>query len=69
MTDVIGQTLGPYRIEAELGSGGMGSVYLASAPPDQRRAVKILHPHLLESKGAFERFQREAEIGLRVEHP
>ena len=48
---MIGQQLGPYRIESELGSGGMGSVYLAGN--GQRVALKILHPHLLESADAL----------------
>jgi len=65
---LIGEQLGPYAIESELGSGGMGKVYLAQDGQRRRAAVKILHPHLLESAEALERFKREAEIGRRVEH-
>ena len=75
---MIGQQLGPYRIQSELGTGGMGRVYLADngqeglpaeAPKERRRvALKVLHPHVLESSDALERFQREAEIGRRVRH-
>ncbi|MHC4339991.1 MAG: protein kinase domain-containing protein, partial [Planctomycetota bacterium] len=63
---MIGEQLGGYAIQSELGSGGMGKVYLAQ--DGQRVALKILHPHLLESPEAVERFRREAEIGQRVEH-
>jgi serine/threonine-protein kinase len=59
--------LGPYTIEAELGSGGMGTVYRAQGP-DGVVALKVLHPHLLASAEARERFRREAEIGRRVVH-
>ena len=65
---MIGQQLGPYTIEAELGSGGMGTVYRATGP-DGPVAVKIVHPHLLDTPGFFKRFLREAEIGRKVEHP
>jgi len=65
---MLGKTLGPYRIESELGSGGMGKVYLAARDED-RFALKLVHPHLLESPGFFKRFLREAEIGKAVRHP
>jgi tetratricopeptide (TPR) repeat protein len=44
----------------------MGKVYLARN--GQRVALKVLHPHLLESQEAVERFRREAEVGQRVQH-
>ncbi|MHC4861225.1 MAG: serine/threonine-protein kinase [Planctomycetota bacterium] len=71
-----GTALGPYRIELELGSGGMGKVYRAAvegrAPGLERGtrvALKVIHPHLLETEGFFKRFLREAEIGKAVRHP
>ena len=71
---MIETQLSAYRILDELGSGGMGKVYLAelaekSAGLDQgqRVALKVIHPHLLETKGFFKRFLREAEIGQAVQ--
>jgi len=63
-----GKTLGAYRIESELGSGGMGTVWLATGD-GHRYAIKVIHSHLLESPGFFKRFLREAEIGQAVRHP
>ena len=67
--------LGPYVIERELGSGGMGKVYAASvgarAPGldvGMRVALKIVHPHLLELPGFFMRFMREATLGAGIRH-
>jgi tetratricopeptide (TPR) repeat protein len=64
---MIDKTLGPYTIDAELGSGGMGKVYRAKGP-DGIVALKIVHPHLLETPGFFKRFLREAEVGKAVRH-
>ena len=72
---MIGERLGPYRIDRELGSGGMGKVYAAvvegRAPGLAEGtvvALKVVHPHLLETPGFFKRFLREAEIGKAVIH-
>jgi len=62
---VIGERLGPYRILSELGAGGMGTVYLAEGD-EGKVALKVIHPHLVESGGIFKRFLREAELGRRV---
>jgi len=69
-----GAQIGPYRVLGDLGSGGMGKVYLAEvtghAPGldvGSRVALKVIHPHLLETPGFFKRFLREAEIGKSVE--
>ncbi|MHC4973898.1 MAG: serine/threonine-protein kinase [Planctomycetota bacterium] len=67
--------LGPYRLQDELGSGGMGTVYLAKTVGDapgldqgQRVALKLVHPQLLSTPGFFKRFLREAEVGKRIRH-
>ena len=66
---MIGTALGAYRIEEQLGAGGMGTVWLARDAEGLRCAVKVIHSHLLESPGFFKRFLREAEIGKAVRHP
>jgi predicted ATPase/predicted Ser/Thr protein kinase len=66
---LIGQQLGSYRIDSELGSGGMGTVYLAEDTKAGRQvALKVVHPHLLATPGFFKRFMQEAELGKRVRH-
>ena len=45
---MLGEILGPYRIDRELGAGGMGKVYAATGP-DGVVALKVVHPHLLET--------------------
>jgi serine/threonine protein kinase/tetratricopeptide (TPR) repeat protein len=67
-TPLVGAAVGSWRLVAELGSGGMGTVFLAESGAE-RRAVKVLHPHLLARPGSFKRFLREAEIGRKVRHP
>ncbi len=64
----LGSLLGPYVIDRELGSGGMGTVYAATGP-DGVVALKVVHPHLLETADAVERFRREVEIGQTIDHP
>ena len=60
---------GRYRIERELGAGGMAMVYLAEDTKHHRQvAVKTLRPELAESLGA-ERFLREIEIAASLHHP
>ncbi len=66
----IGQALdGKYRIEAKLGSGGMGDVYRATRLLiGDVVAVKILHPHLARDPQAAERFRREAVMATKLRH-
>lgn len=56
-----GSTLGPYRVERQLGSGGMGVVYEAVDTQLERRvALKVISPHLADDPLFRERFVREA---------
>ncbi len=58
-----------YRLERELGSGGMATVYLAQdLKHDRRVAVKVLRPDLGATMGA-ERFEREIQVAARLTHP
>jgi serine/threonine-protein kinase len=58
-----------YRIERELGRGGMATVYLAEDLRHGRRvALKVLRPELSPALGA-DRFQREIETASRLQHP
>jgi TolB-like protein/tRNA A-37 threonylcarbamoyl transferase component Bud32 len=58
-----------YRIERELGRGGMATVFLATDTAVGRRvAMKVLHPELAAAVGA-ERFHREIRIASTLTHP
>ncbi|WP_030957733.1 protein kinase domain-containing protein [Streptomyces sp. NRRL S-378] len=59
--------LGPYRILAVLGEGGMGKVYVGQDGAGQAAAVKVLHPHLAHDADLGRRFVREAEVARAVE--
>ena len=58
-----------YRIERELGQGGMSIVYLAEDLKHHRKvAVKVLRPELAEAIGG-DRFLREIEVAAQLQHP
>ena len=58
-----------YRIQRELGRGGMATVYLAQDLRHERPvALKLLHPDLAASLGA-DRFLREIKLAARLQHP
>jgi serine/threonine-protein kinase len=60
---------GRYRIERELGRGGMATVYLAHDLRHERPvALKVLHSELAATLGV-ERFQREIKLAARLQHP
>jgi predicted ATPase len=65
---VLDRRIGSYTLRSELGTGGMGTVYLAEDEAGSKVALKIVHPHLLASRSFYQRFMREAEIGKLVEH-
>jgi serine/threonine-protein kinase len=70
LRDQLQQALGgAYRIERELGQGGMATVFLADdLKHDRKVAVKVLRPELAAALGA-ERFTREIRIAARLQHP
>ncbi|QJR37061.1 protein kinase domain-containing protein [Gemmatimonas groenlandica] len=60
---------GTYRVERELGRGGMATVYLArDLREDREVAIKVLNPDLSATIGA-DRFEREIKIASRLQHP
>ena len=64
-----GFVFGPYRIQDQVGKGGMGTVYLCEHATLKRRvAVKVLAPELAENKVAVERFLREARSASALSH-
>ena len=68
---LVGSTLaGRYKIEALLGEGGMGAVYLAQHIGIRKRvAIKVLHPETSQNPELVARFEREAIAAAHVEHP
>ena len=68
---LIGRVLdGKYRIESCLGTGGMGSVLLATHLGTERRvALKVILDRLAQDDEFVERFQREARAAGRLRHP
>jgi serine/threonine protein kinase/WD40 repeat protein len=65
-----GREFGEFTIEAELGRGGMGIVYLAMQRSLQRRvALKVMASGLSLSKRHVERFRREAAATAQLRHP
>lgn len=66
----IGQKLGRYRIDEEIGAGGMGVVYRAYDEKLERSlAVKVLSPGTLDNDAARKRFRNEARMLSRLNHP
>jgi serine/threonine-protein kinase len=68
--DLTGQTLGHYRLVRPLGTGGMGTVYLAEQTRiGAKVALKVLHPHLSRDESLRARFYAEARAVNLVGHP
>lgn len=67
---LIGLKVGPYRIVAELGSGGMGAVYLAeqSVPVHRQVALKVIKAGM-DSADLLVRFRSERALLARMNHP
>jgi serine/threonine protein kinase len=65
-----GEQVGPYRIVEKLGRGGMATVFKAyHASLDRYVALKVLHPAFMEDPNFRARFQREARVVAKLEHP
>lgn len=65
-----GSLLGDFRIELELGRGGMGVVYRAAQVSLERPvALKVIAPELAGGEGFRERFVRESRLAASLDHP
>jgi serine/threonine protein kinase/tetratricopeptide (TPR) repeat protein len=70
MRDLIGRTLGHYRILDKIGAGGMGEVYRAHDERlDRDVAVKVLHESVAQDADRLVRFEREAKAVAKLAHP
>ena len=68
--ELIGRTLGRYKITALVGRGGMATVYRATHPGlEQTVAVKVLHAHVATDADLLGRFQQEARAVAALRHP
>jgi serine/threonine protein kinase/Tol biopolymer transport system component len=66
----IGSSIGPYRIEGLLGTGGMGQVYQARDQKLHRSvALKVLPEAFADEPERRARFQREAQVLAALNHP
>ena len=64
------ETIARYEIRSELGRGGMATVYLAYDPNFRRNiAIKVVSVNLQENPVFRERFEREARLIAKIEHP
>jgi eukaryotic-like serine/threonine-protein kinase len=65
-----GDQLDHYRLESIVATSGMATVFRAiDSLTGQQVAIKVPHPEIESDPAMFDRFQREEEIGIRLEHP
>ena len=65
-----GENVGAYRIVEKLGHGGMATIFKAYHPAlDRYVAIKVMHPALTGDPNFSARFQREARIVAKLDHP
>src|SRR5215204_5203430 len=71
MSTLVGTCLnGRYRLDAQVGAGGMSTVYRAFDTTLERRvAVKLMHREIASDSDQLERFRREARSVAQLSHP
>ncbi|MCK5052919.1 MAG: serine/threonine protein kinase [Anaerolineales bacterium] len=70
VSELIGKTLGHYRILEVIGQGGMATVYKAVDLRDEKViAIKVMLPILSRDEGLKKRFRQEAKMLSRLKHP
>jgi len=66
---MIGTRIGPYVVQAKLGEGGMGAVFVAEhAMLDTTRVIKLLLPELTRNATVVQRFINEARAAAAIQH-
>ncbi|MFI0450210.1 serine/threonine protein kinase [Actinomadura sp. 6N118] len=60
------ERIGPYRLLARLGTGGMGQVYLGRSQGRRLVAVKVVHPHFADNAAFRRRFAKEVVAARRI---
>ena len=64
------EQIGRYEIRREIGRGGMATVYLAYDPRFQRQvAIKVLPRQFTHDPRYLARFEQEAQLIAKLEHP
>jgi serine/threonine protein kinase len=67
---LVGRTLkGKWRLESQIGTGGMASVWAARHRNGKRVAIKLLHQELSRDESIRARFLREGYVANKVQHP
>lgn len=70
MTNMVGQQIDNYRLDALLGEGGMGAVYRAQDLNLNRTvALKVMHGQLARQPEFQQRFMQEAQAAAKLSHP
>lgn len=70
MSFVIGEIVGPYLIQENVGHGGMATVYKAYHPAlDRHVAIKVMDVALSSQPDFIERFRREARVIAKLDNP
>ncbi len=65
-----GENVGPYRIIEQLGQGGMATVFKAYHPAlDRYVAIKVMHTAFMQDPQFLRRFEREAKVVAKLDHP
>src|SRR6266850_7236485 len=71
MATLVGTLLsGRYRLDAQIGAGGMSTVYRAFDTVLERQvAIKLMHREMASDSDQLERFRREARSVAQLNHP
>ena len=70
MDHFVGQVLRGYELREKIGQGGFGAVYRAYQPAVEREAaIKVILPQFASQPAFIRRFEVEAQLAARLEHP